>query len=82
MRQRPANGDSDFGFDLAIVLLHGVRLVFIDRLRPFGTGATYVNFLGADEGPGRLAAAYGANLERLRALKRRYDPDGLLRPLG
>ncbi len=53
-----------------------------DRLRPFGTGATYVNFLSADEGPGRLAASYGANLERLRALKRHYDPDGLLRPLG
>jgi FAD/FMN-containing dehydrogenase len=53
-----------------------------ERFRPFGTGATYVNFQTADEGADRRAASYGGNLERLRALKRRVDPDGMFRPLG
>ena len=53
-----------------------------ERFRPFGTGATYVNFQGADEGAERRAEAYGPNLARLRELKRRFDPDGRLRPLG
>jgi FAD/FMN-containing dehydrogenase len=41
-----------------------------------GLGATdaYVNYLG-DEGPAAVKASYGANYERLAALKRRYDPD-------
>jgi FAD/FMN-containing dehydrogenase len=39
----------------------------------------YVNFL-ADEGPERVRAAYpGATWERLRAIKRRYDPANLFR---
>jgi len=45
---------------------------------PAGTGA-YVNFLGADEASG-LGAAYPAEtLERLRQVKRRYDPENLFR---
>ncbi len=43
-----------------------------------GDGA-YVNFLG-DDGPARIHEAYpGATLERLMAVKRRYDPDNLFR---
>jgi FAD/FMN-containing dehydrogenase len=39
----------------------------------------YVNFLG-DEGPDAVRAAYpGATLDRLAAIKRRYDPDNLFR---
>jgi FAD/FMN-containing dehydrogenase len=39
----------------------------------------YVNFL-ADEGPGRVRAAYpGATWDRLAAIKRRHDPDNLFR---
>ena len=53
-----------------------------ERFRPFGTGAIYVNFQTADEGTERRAASYGGNLVRLRALKRRVDPDGMFRPLG
>jgi FAD/FMN-containing dehydrogenase len=49
------------------------------RLRPFGTGATYVNFQSADEGPARLRESYGGNYDRLVAIKRRYDPDDVFR---
>jgi FAD/FMN-containing dehydrogenase len=39
----------------------------------------YVNFLG-DEGADRIRAAYGARkYDRLKALKRKYDPDNFLR---
>jgi hypothetical protein len=49
-------------------------------IRPFSTGGAYVNFLTEDEGPERITAAYGeATLERLGALKRKYDPRGLFR---
>jgi hypothetical protein len=42
------------------------------------TGA-YVNFVG-DEGEERIRAAYpGATWDRLREVKRRYDPDNVFR---
>ena len=49
------------------------------RLRPFSTGATYVNFQTADEGDDRVRATYGANWDRLVEVKRRWDPDNLFR---
>jgi hypothetical protein len=40
----------------------------------------YINFLTEEEGADRIEAAYGrAILDRLAALKRRYDPDDLFR---
>lgn len=49
-------------------------------LRSFSTGGVYVNFLTEDEGADRTAAAYGsATLDKLAALKRKYDPDNLFR---
>jgi FAD/FMN-containing dehydrogenase len=50
-----------------------------ERLRPFSTGRTYVNFHGHDEDDARVRATYGANHERLVELKRRYDPDNVFR---
>jgi hypothetical protein len=48
-------------------------------LEPHSGGRVYVNFL-EDEGQDRVRAAYGpARHDRLKALKRRYDPDNLLR---
>ena len=38
----------------------------------------YVNYLGND-GEGRIRASYGANYERLVALKNKYDPTNLFR---
>jgi FAD/FMN-containing dehydrogenase/pimeloyl-ACP methyl ester carboxylesterase len=50
-----------------------------DALKPFSTGGTYINFQTADEGADRVRAAYGANYDRLAAIKRAYDPDNLFR---
>ncbi len=48
--------------------------------QPCSTGGTYVNFLTEEEGADRIAAAYGeANLGRLSAIKRKYDPEDLFR---
>ncbi len=42
-----------------------------------GDDAAYVNFVG-DEGPERVRAAYpGTTWDRLRQIKRRYDPDNV-----
>ena len=49
------------------------------RLRPFSTGASYVNFQSADEDDARIQAAYGSNLHRVVELKGKYDPDNLFR---
>jgi FAD/FMN-containing dehydrogenase len=45
---------------------------------PYSTGSVYVNFLTGDE-ESRVRAAYGANYDRLVALKNRYDPSNLFR---
>ncbi|MGB8714958.1 MAG: BBE domain-containing protein, partial [Rhodanobacteraceae bacterium] len=50
-----------------------------EALRPHSAGAGYVNFLMDDEGEQRIRAAYGTNYQRLRQVKRRYDPDNVFR---
>jgi FAD/FMN-containing dehydrogenase len=52
---------------------------FADAMKPFGTGATYLNFVG-DEREERVRAAYGAeNYRRLAEIKAKYDPDNVFR---
>jgi FAD/FMN-containing dehydrogenase len=47
-------------------------------IRPFSTGGVYVNFLTEEEGTDRIEAAYGRPiLDRLGALKRKYDPENV-----
>jgi FAD/FMN-containing dehydrogenase len=48
-----------------------------DALRPYGTGV-YANFL-SDEGAAGVRSAYGDRLERLTAIKNRYDPANVFR---
>ncbi len=48
------------------------------RLAPYLERDVYVNDLGGDESD-RVRAAYGANFERLAAVKARYDPDNFFR---
>ena len=50
-----------------------------ERIRPFSTGRTYINFQTADEDDNRIRATYGANFDRLAALKQEYDPGNLFR---
>jgi FAD/FMN-containing dehydrogenase len=50
---------------------------FFDATTPHATGSVYVNFIPEDEA--RVPNAYGANLERLMALKNKYDPQNLFR---
>jgi FAD/FMN-containing dehydrogenase len=50
-----------------------------EALKPFSTGGNYVNFQTADESRERTAASYRGNLQRLEAVKARYDPTNLFR---
>ncbi|WP_077799576.1 FAD-binding oxidoreductase [Streptomyces sp. JHA26] len=59
----------------------GIRWVRDVRadVRPWSTGAVYLNFIG-DEGTDRVVAGLGTeNTRRLTELKRRYDPDNVFR---
>ena len=44
-------------------------------VQPHLRDAAYVNYLGDDDPAERVASAYGANYDRLREMKRRYDPE-------
>ena len=50
-----------------------------EAMRPFASAAHYVNYLGSDESGSPAEAAYGANLPRLRMIKRKYDPQNVFR---
>jgi FAD/FMN-containing dehydrogenase len=45
---------------------------------PYATGGVYVNFMTEEEEQ-RVAEAYGDSYQRLVALKKKYDPDNMLR---
>ena len=45
-------------------------------IEPFSQGGGYVNFLSQDDQP-QAPTNYGANYDRLRAVKRAYDPDNV-----
>ena len=51
---------------------------FFDATLPAAIGGAYVNFMTAEES-GRVEAAYGANHERLVAIKDEYDPHNMFR---
>jgi FAD/FMN-containing dehydrogenase len=51
-----------------------------DRMRPFVGANRYLNYLNPDDaGDEALVAAYGPNVERLRQLKAKYDPENVFR---
>jgi len=50
-----------------------------EEMRQFSTGSAYVNFMTEDEGADRLQQGYGANHDRLRELKAKWDPENLFR---
>jgi FAD/FMN-containing dehydrogenase len=51
---------------------------FFNALAPHSSGAVYVNDL-QNEGEERIAAAYPGKYERLRLIKRKYDPTNFFR---
>jgi FAD/FMN-containing dehydrogenase len=92
---RPGPGDTAFGDRSAPFLLgiecnweHETddaaciawgREVFRE-LQSYSTGAQYVNFPGFyEDDAGMVRDAFGPNLDRLREIKRRYDPTNLFR---
>jgi len=52
---------------------------FFDATAGFATGGVYVNFVSEAEDAARVDAAYGANYDRLRQLKAKYDPENVFR---
>jgi hypothetical protein len=50
-----------------------------ESVRPFSTGASYINFQTDDEDDTRVRASYGANYDRLAAVKGAYDPGNVFR---
>ena len=65
---------SDPGDDDRLV---AANRAFAEAMRPFGTGAAYLNFTPE---PDRVRDAFGTETyDRLVALKDRYDPDNLFR---
>ena len=48
-------------------------------LEPHFSSLRYVNYFDADDVGDAVRAAYGPNYERLREIKRRYDPENLFR---
>jgi len=50
----------------------------MQTMRPWTLDKAPLNFIGKDEGPGRLRASYGEEkFARLVALKDKYDPDNV-----
>jgi FAD/FMN-containing dehydrogenase len=49
---------------------------FFQASAPYASAGAYVNFMTAEEGD-RVAAAYGPNYDRLKQVKKRYDPENV-----
>jgi FAD/FMN-containing dehydrogenase len=49
---------------------------FFNASAPYASAGAYVNFMTEEESP-RVAAAYGANYDRLVQIKKRYDPENI-----
>jgi FAD/FMN-containing dehydrogenase len=53
--------------------------MILAAMKPWSTGGVYLNWIG-NEGGSRVQAAFSpAKWQRLRALKREWDPDNVLR---
>ncbi len=49
---------------------------YYEAIKPYGTDAGYVNFMSEDDAD-RVPVNYAANYQRLRDIKKKYDPDNL-----
>jgi FAD/FMN-containing dehydrogenase len=63
----PAEADANIGWARS----------FFDAMQPYASGV-YVNYLGVGDDPERVAEAYaGETYQRLRQIKRQYDPENV-----
>jgi FAD/FMN-containing dehydrogenase len=52
----------------------------VASMKQYSSGGSYVNFAGfGEEGEAQVRATYGANYDKLVALKNKYDPQNLFR---
>lgn len=58
----------------AVKWLNGLH----QTLAPYGSGGAFINYIDADQADWQRAY-YGANLARLKRVRRKYDPSGLFR---
>ena len=49
---------------------------FFKASEPYASAGAYVNFMTEEEGD-RVASAYGSNYDRLKKLKKQYDPENI-----
>ena len=63
---------------LVLILVEGGLTTRWQAVRPYAKETVYVNYVDAGE-DARFKAAYGANYERLAALKATYDPANFFR---
>lgn len=52
---------------------------FWSEMHPFSSGGSYLNFEMKEVSGERIKMSYGANYERLRAIKKKYDPENIFR---
>ena len=64
--------------DADVVNMEWARQAWAD-MRQFSTGGNYLNFQTEDEGPERIQAALGKELERLSKVKAKWDPENMFR---
>jgi FAD/FMN-containing dehydrogenase len=50
-----------------------------DGCEPHLKGSGYINHISDDDRPEKIRASYGSNLDRLRQLKAKYDPNNVFR---
>jgi len=50
-----------------------------ETLKPIQTGGPFPSFLGRHESPARTIGTFGSNWDRLKEIKKTYDPTNLLR---
>ena len=56
---------------------HAHEIVTHAALKPELSERRWLNYLGDDQAEDAIRGAYGPNYDRLREVKRRYDPDNV-----
>lgn len=59
-------------------LIRNWSKAYYDAVIPYSSGGGYVNFTMQDD-EARVKESYGVNFERLRSLKKKYDPENFFR---